>query len=258
MVEDPSEHIAFLTSSQNRITILQQLADSPGRQSELVRRCDISKATVHRAIDDMENRGWVTEKDGEYQLTALGTALITHYDEFEESFASVLRKRAFFEHFDTDVEIPTDVVTDFELTTPVSGDPHATMEVFRNEARSGDIDWFAGILPIMSPGYIEIAENMFDAGAQMELIVAQGAVDAMQSNYGDDLERALGADNFSLYIYPGQLQMALATFDHDRAMIASVDENDQLHAGLDGGSDTVLDWTTKMFESIRAQSQPLM
>lgn len=257
MDEDAFDQLSFLMSSKNRVAVLEELADTPGDRSELERRCGISRSTAHRALADMTERGWIGEDDGEYRPTSLGEALINQYSEFEESLESVLSKRAFFEYFETDIEIPSDVLADFEMTKPVTGDPHATMEVFREEAR-GDVDWFAGILPIMSPGYIEIAENMLEAGTQMELIVAKSATDAMRSNYGADLQKAMSADNFSLYIYPGDLQMALAMFDHDHAMVAAVDETDQLQGGLDGGSETVTNWATKMFESIRAQSAPLM
>ncbi|MFC4989357.1 helix-turn-helix transcriptional regulator [Saliphagus infecundisoli] len=256
MSTNTADHIEFLTSSENRIDLLRELAQQSGRKSELTRRCEASRATVHRAIEEMEDRGWVTDDNGEYRLTPIGTTLIEHYDEFEEAFSTILSKRSFFEYFESDIEMPKEVAEKFKLTTASPGDPHATMRVFR-DATDSEVGRFAGVVPVLSPGYNQIAKEMFDSGTEMELVVGQDTLGAMQSGYQEGTEAALNSDNFTLYVYPEDLRISVALFDRSAAMIAAFDDEGQLQSGLDGSDEEAIEWTEQVFESIREQSLPI-
>jgi predicted transcriptional regulator len=256
MAEDHFDQIAYLVSSSNRVTLLRTIADEPRRQAELSDQCDISRTTVHRAIENMAERGWITRDDGKYHLTFIGQALIDQYNEFETAFKAVNEKRPFFESFKGDIEIPASLLSQFELTETTPEDPHANMTVF-SDAATHEIDHFCGVLPIASPAYNQIAREMFENGTEMELIIDQGALTANQSNYQDKLFEAMNADRFHLYVHPETLNLALATFDHETAMIAAMDEDKRVYAGLDGTTEEIVSWANSLFAKFREESQPL-
>lgn len=256
MVEDHFDQIAYLVSSPNRVTLLRTLDDEPRRQAELSNQCDISRTTVHRAIENMVERGWITQDDGKYHLTFIGHALVEQYTEFETAFKAVNEKRPFFESFKGDIDIPASLLSQFELTKNTPENPHAHMTVFRDAAKQ-EVDHFSGVLPIASPAYNQIARGMFENETEMELIIDQGALKANQSSYQDKLFEAVHAEQFHLYVHPETLNLALAMFDDEAAMIAAMDEEKRAYAGLDGTTDEIVSWADSVFAKLREESQPI-
>lgn len=71
-VDHTLEAIEFLARSPHRIEVLDALADSPRTRHELKERADVSRVTISRLLEDLDERGWIVHDTGQYESTARG------------------------------------------------------------------------------------------------------------------------------------------------------------------------------------------
>lgn len=73
------DHIEFLTRSPHRIEVLSALADSPNTRHELKELAGVSRITIGRLLDDLEERRWIVENDGQFEATARGRLVANEF-----------------------------------------------------------------------------------------------------------------------------------------------------------------------------------
>jgi predicted transcriptional regulator len=258
MESDPYEEISFLTSSPNRIEILRLLADDSGRKTHLQDRSGLSRSTVRRTVDTMEDTNLV-EQDGNrvYHITLIGRLLIDLYDTFESSVGQLAAKETFFHELQNEnIDVPFSVLKSSELTAATGTDPHVVIDNFRI-ASELEVDQFVGVLPVVSPIFNQHARAVLEQGADMELVIDPSVLDASQEKYADDFELGLQASNFQLLVHPTPLAIGLAAFDDKHALFGAFNDKGQLNSGLTGDSQVLIDWVEKTYHQYRNEAVPI-
>lgn len=85
----PLEEIEFLARSQNRVDVLDALTRGPIGRYDLEETVGVTRATLGRILEDFEERGWVTERDREYETTQLGAYVSRELSHLIERFEPI-------------------------------------------------------------------------------------------------------------------------------------------------------------------------
>lgn len=81
--DDALEDVAYLSRSENRAQILAMIAREPYTRSELESATGISRTTLDRIVNELEERGWATRtSDGDYVATPTGKRVATESTSF--------------------------------------------------------------------------------------------------------------------------------------------------------------------------------
>lgn len=249
------EHISFLAGSENRVRVLEALRDRPYRQSELVRGCDLSRSTVHRALDGLTARNWVARDDGEFRLTVGGTLVLERYDALEAAVERVDEWGSFLRRLgDVAATLPPAVLDDATLVSATPDDPHAATTHLAGSFTATEVDRFRGISPIVSSVVNEAAFELVSAGVPMELIIDDSVFTISEDSYPDALDDAHSFANMELFLYPETLDFGLAILD-ERVLIGAYDERGVLRECLDGTSDALFEWASEIYEDHRTTAQ---
>lgn len=73
------EDIEFIARSPHRIEVLGALAEAPRTRHELRERAEVSRVTISRLLDDLDERGWVVHDNGQYEATARGRVVAREF-----------------------------------------------------------------------------------------------------------------------------------------------------------------------------------
>ena len=77
------EDIAYLSRSANRVVILDSLTEGPYSRGTLANQTGVSRTTLDRIVNELEERGWVERTtEGEYAATAHGRHLMRRFRPF--------------------------------------------------------------------------------------------------------------------------------------------------------------------------------
>ncbi|ADB59912.1 putative transcriptional regulator, GntR family [Haloterrigena turkmenica DSM 5511] len=86
------EDIAYLSRSANRVVILTELTEGQYSRGTLANQTDVSRATLDRIINELEERGWAKRTtEGNYAATAHGQHLMRRFKPFIESVETLHR-----------------------------------------------------------------------------------------------------------------------------------------------------------------------
>jgi predicted transcriptional regulator len=249
------EHVAFLAGSKNRVRILETLRERPRRQCELVDACGLSRSTVHRALDGLEEREWVHSEGGAYRLTVGGRLVLDQFDALETAIKRVDEWGPFLQRLGgVGATLPTAALDDARLVTNTPENPHATMSHTTDVLAAADTETFRGISPLVSPVVNKAAREPLAAGVAMELLIDESVLDASRTAYPDALAAAHDFENFKLFLSPDELSFGLMVLD-DRALVCAHDEQGTLRECLDGTSEALVRWANDIYEDHRAAAE---
>lgn len=252
-VDRPIDDVAFLARSQNRVRVMEELREAPLTRGELRDRTDISRPTIGRILEGLQERGWVTEDQRTYSLTPFGRLVGSEFEALIEVTDTVQTLR------DLEASLPL-AEMDFDLrrlteatvTTPTSTDASAH---FRREEELMDRTTHARFLCTESHGpTIEgYLERVREQDLELEVVIAADAIDAATA---DDRLRPLvmdlvAAERTTFYRYEGPVEVMLGTLD-DVATIVPLDDTGVPAAFIEARDPAVREWITATLDEHRA------
>ncbi len=90
------------TVIDSRGDVLEYLAAGPHSQAEIADALDVSRSTVTRAIQDLQEYDLVERAEGEYRTSRLGEALLESHRRYLEEVAGIVSADTLFEHLPRD------------------------------------------------------------------------------------------------------------------------------------------------------------
>ena len=283
----PSDPDGFMELLR-RAPMLEALLDGPRDRGELEAELGISRATGHRFTRWLDDWGLVERVDGEFRLTATGSAVADAAVDFKAEVATALRLGPVLEAVgDTagggddggnargagDVDsaddgddaddaggeavppVPLAAFADATVTTPARGDPHGPVvryvTLVRETTTLRGFDTWA-----IAPTYMaEIQERIVD-GMATELVDPVAVVEDVMAHYPERCVEVCASGNLAIRLHE-DLPFGLAVLD-DRIGIAVPDPDaGTLAAFVDTDDPVAREWAEATYEAYRAESVPL-
>jgi len=248
--------LVFLTGSAVRPEVLTALRER-GRLSlrDLEARLSVSRRTLKRTLGQMEGRGWVRPRDGEYELTALGDAMFTAYETFRERERAIRRCRSFLEHTPADqFDAGVDALADVTLVSAES-DPSAPVDrivEIRNAAT--EIRQYAPFL------FIDTVRQLADRATgesplNATLVLGQALPDNVSAEYREQFEALAAAPGVDVYIYPDGPWLGLGVAD-GHAYVGVSDVERVPRALLEGDTPSLVAWVNQQLDRYLERAEP--
>lgn len=260
------ENIRFLSSSEYRVALLQNLQTKSKTKAELATgERSPSRATVHRAIGKFEELDWVVSAgSGEYTLTGQGEEITDSYVSLLEAVRCAEKRAAFLYCCgDAVADIPLAALADAQMYehTPVAPDRLRTVY---QELLDEDLATFRGLLSQVSLSDADIGDSIIQAGTDTELVVTKPVLYNLptEGRYTEHVKRGLKAKNHTLLIASDYDIFPAAIAICDDTVLIGPATADRVPSGVPAGvivgSDEVLvEWATQLYDQYRSQSAPL-
>lgn len=240
--------LSFLADSPVRGQLLGALADGPARPSDLRDEIGVSRATVHRNLNVLCERGWVRKEDGGYLATTAGELVHDRFGSFRRHLATIDRFEPLLEVVPADAVPPLSALATAELVTAGPDQPHAPVMRYVDELVASETSRVRGLSPVQSEMFDRGHEQLLEAGVETELVLPADLLDGQDGR--DELAAALAIDGFDVYEVPESPGFGLAVTE-DRAFLGGYDADNQLQALAVGESEAFRSWAAERFESTR-------
>lgn len=131
------EDIEYLSRSPNRVKILDTLTNGPYSRRNLADLTDVSRTTLDRIVNELEERGWVQRtNNGNYVGTPVGTHLMAQVRPFIDSVQAIRRLDEAVAWIPTDeLSIGLHHFSDASVLRPEQDDPMETVDYFTDLIR---------------------------------------------------------------------------------------------------------------------------
>lgn len=174
--------IAYLANSEARLTVLQALGTAPRSFRTLAGTTGISPERLSRVLEELEDRDWISERDGMYRLTPFGTRVVEGFATMLEVLAVERRLRPVLPWFPT-AEVPFDIecLRDAEVVRSTESDPERP--VHRTVALLGAGDRLRIVADHVPSALLDgIWRAVVRSGASLDAVITRGFIDTVRAD----------------------------------------------------------------------------
>jgi predicted transcriptional regulator len=209
--EDPED---VLETIARRRDFLALLADDPLDKASMVRRMDVSRSTVNRAVTTLESHGFVERVDGAYETTTAGILAHRHLRETLSVVGGLLDARPLLADVGDAVgdDLPLALFRDSTVVR-ADDDRHGPVRFL--------VDLLAGARTIRSVGAVfrndvptSIRERIVnDTELRMTLVISSETLDRSRTYHEPELRATIAADEYDLWVVDDPLQTTVTVVD---------------------------------------------
>lgn len=248
--------VSFLAASENRVEALLALQESgPADLRTVATAVDASRRTVKRALDGLEERGWVVSGtgNGEYRISALGSLVLDSYLDVVDRLSAGDRLAPLLERVAADdLGIDPLALADAEVVVKAENQPYAPMdrvlEIRRNASRIREV-----VNIVQADSADQLRERVERGELEAEVVLEAGVLESLGTNdeYAASFESALQADGATFYVYRGTVPFVFGVMD-GTVVLGVTDEMGMPEAAVVSDDPDVREWAESRFESYRA------
>ncbi|EMA54550.1 helix-turn-helix transcriptional regulator [Halococcus salifodinae] len=255
----PYDDVEYLVRSENRIAVLEALADDHHSRSKLQSLTDASRVTVGRILEEMEQREWVTHEGWEYEATPLGKLLATDVRQLIDTAATAQNLRDVVSHalYDaTDIDLRW--LESAQIVRP--GDRGDIIAMINRvgtlyEGATNQLQTVGGFFEYRTLDIVR--RKVVDEGIPYTSVYTQEAIESAlsRSDARSHIAEILGTGN-EIYVYEDEIPFILSIIDGTIVMGAT---DDQGGPGpmIESDEETVLNWAKATHERYKREAVPL-
>jgi predicted transcriptional regulator len=257
-MESALEEIEFLALSENRVQVLQRLADGRRTRSVLAEETGASQATLSRVLGDFEDRSWIVQDGDEYVATATGRLVATGFTDLLEIMETEGELRGIVEYLPTHaMDFDLQRLADAQITHPTQTRPNAPLKRLLDLLRESES--VRAFSHAFNEGSLTVVEERVTAGEQsFQAVLSGSAVEAVadDTELRSQLERLLRTEDASIRLREEGIPLAVTIVD-DTVHLLLRDESGVLRASLDTDDPAVRSWANDTYDHYWRTSRPL-
>jgi predicted transcriptional regulator len=240
----PEARRDFLLEAVRRAPLLRSLRSESADAGDLAESVDMSRSTIHRATNSLENYNIVEETNGTYELTGLGEVIAEEIETFSTRACTALSLKQYLNSIDMNGNgIPVEYFIDAKITRRKSRQPHATLHRIIELIESSDsLQMFSTVL---SPVYVDVGYREMMNGTKIEAIFDREAIDIMLSEYPEKAHETIATGNFDVYTHDG-LPFELFILD-DKIGMAAHNENGTAEVLVECDDPLAIEWAEDLY-----------
>lgn len=226
-----------ITLSLKRKKIVERLIAGTSDRTELVNEVDVSRSTVYRALDDLEDKGLVETRGGEYKVTQMGEVLhravnqLVHVTEAVDTLSTVVEGECLR-------SLPVETLSESSIITPSRCSPKRHLKRICNlisASQSIEI-----ILPILTPAIVRSVATC-SQDTHIEVTVSEKVFKYLSSTPVDEQTKAFLSSiddlrvinsciSYAVFLFrEPESTIALLFYDRCRANVAVIDNSDETY-----------------------------
>lgn len=244
--------LSFLAETPVRARLLGVLdAEGPARPRTLRDALDVSRATIHRNLSALVDRGWVRQTDEGYEATTAGVLVHERYGSFRTALDVVDRFEELLEVLPESGVPPLSVLGTATLVSTSPDDPHAPVMHYVQELTASTTSRVRGLSPVRSEMFAQGHEELLEAGVETELLVPERVIERVDGDETSELQAALELPNLEISILEMDPGFGLTVLD-DRAFLGGYDAENQLRVLAVSTDEVFVDWAARTYEDVAA------
>jgi predicted transcriptional regulator len=251
---------AYLTRSENRVAVMELLAERPRDRDTIKKATGVSRVTVGRMLGELEDRGWVRREGHEYRITESGRIVVEDLAQLLEATGTAQKLR------DVEPLLPVDEFdfdlrrfADAEVRRPTRSDPSAHM---RRMAELFDESTTVRVVaPSVSPLPVRAhRDRVLESDAHDAAVVFTGDAPAVATGdpeMGSLFREMTATGRFQGYRHGGGSPMDIVVIDRTVLLTLYDEGSAGLHSVLESSDEAVHAWAVSEFERYVAEADRL-
>lgn len=255
----PSENdIAFLANSDNRVTVLRSLLGGRHSRDGLKTQADVSRVTLGRILDELEERHWIAQEGQVCEITELGAWVIEEYLALSDMMAAERNLREIFPWFpDEAYGFHIRHLADAEITTVSRANASAPLSQHVRQLDGGERFWSFSFA--ITRLFLDACwRHVMDGEITFEWVFTAQVLDVLRSDaeLSRQSREMLDSGRVEYRHYEGDIPY-IVLGSADRVNLRLADTDGSPTALIESDADPVRDWAASTFERYWDEAVPV-
>ena len=256
----PLGDLDWLTRSENRVTVLELLAAEPREYAELQDAIGVSRVTMNRMLDDLEEHGWLVRasRTEEHRITPCGRLVIDEITEALDAVATARKLRDVQQYLPVDsFDFDLRQLEDAEVVTPTRTNTVAPLKSSADLALDADyirvVSEYWDIIHVQAVAdYLREHPESID----IQLVFLGDSLDAIaaDSDMAHGFREVADRASCKYYYHPDEWLYALSIFG-EMVVLELNDGQGAVPATVISDDEEVLTWAEDTFEQYRSEAE---
>ena len=232
---------------RKRAPLLELLADSPRDQRDLRDELGVSRSTIYKAIQKLDEAGLIAGRGGQYELTGFGRLAWQRHDEYLAHLSRLDTARRLLDTLPNDRPFPLSAFERGRIVVPGRHAPERPLDRLSEVGETADT--LRVVSPSGMPRFLEALHENVESGEQTATVVVErDAVARLRSGY-DRFEAAVADGGLDLRQIDEELPYAIVLFDTDELGLFGYEDGILVGAAFSRDRDA-LSWGAATFDRI--------
>lgn len=222
---------------------------------ELVDRLSLSRSTVDRAIDELQQAGLVERDGSRYVATYAGRAALAAYEGYLGRLDALTEAQPVLSALPPDVDIDPAVLEGAQVVESTPAAPEEPIEVNVDPVRHAET--LRTTSPVVAPRYLEAVNNLIESGTDIELVYTEAAFEALSTTYESALDRVQGAADVHGFVTDRPIPYIVWTAEVPDGTISGLIVHDDtgLVGLINNDTEAMNEWARAEYERYRAEAE---
>lgn len=255
-VNSALEDIEWVVRSNNRVSILYYLWNSPKEISKIRHELSIHRTTLRRTVEELKQKGWVQEQPtrDSVRLTTAGERFVNSFDELVQTTKVINRFGFLLDRFPNTISISE--LSNQRVTNSVTVDSHAPIiQLFDKIVGATSISLFS---PALEQTTLQVLADQVKSCEKVEIIFGNNLEVDRNIEIGELVEEISNCAHSGLYrsgdgppygIYRIDSSTMIVTYDQDNRISSTVELI---------GSSQMENWANDKYKEIKDGSELYM
>lgn len=238
-----------------RSDILRTLVDQPMSKPEVTNTVAVSRSTVDRAIDALQEVGCVDYTDRKYHSTLKGKMALDAYEEYTEFMETLEQSGSVLNSMAESVGVDREFI---QGATTYESDPQVPELALRksNEILESATK-LVGLAPVSLSTYPDLIQNAIDENdLETEIIAERSVLSSLKRVKDQEMVRFIESENVSLFLTDQQLPYAVWVMETPTGDYAGITvyEKGGVQGVILNKRDKAVQWAKEVIEEHRELS----
>lgn len=245
----------YMSLVGKRTGFLEHLCEHPAKKRDLIDELGVSRSTVDRALDDLQDAGLVRYTDGVYETTAAGVLAVKHYRSYIDQATDITAAHEALQPLPPDTRLDPAMVVGASVNLAEGPRPYQALQPL--ETALGNATRIRALLPnVADSRYIDLYRSRATMGADVELVLSSQLSDTLKTQFPSVCKEMAEAASFSVSeaaVPPFGVVLA----DDGGVTTVSVvvyTEAGSVHAVTHAGTLDAVRWAESLFEEVAEEA----
>lgn len=256
----PLDHVEYLARSENRLRILEAVANDSLTRPEIAEATAVPRATLGRILSDLTEKGWIEQDQTRYRSSPEGAYLAWEFRSLLETVETLTELGDLIQWFPTNaVDFSLGRLNDARITKPTQSDSIAPVR--RATEILTESNEIQGLTSVFAPDALRANhEAVVEQGQQFKVVFTKEVVELAQSE--PDLEvlfrELMNAETATVYRYEGSLPTPYNIWLYNGAAAIGVsDDTGAPRAIIETDDPAVREWVESTIDAHRQDAMEL-
>lgn len=243
---------SLLETVSRRTELIEYVREGIDDKRVLTERLDISRATVDRAMRELESEGLVDRTRKGYRLTLAGELAYTEFHRLMDRFETICLTRDLLGHLPADIGIDPAALAGSEISLAERPIPHEPLRQLEALIEEHDrVNCYASV--VFPTSIAAFHRQITGTETEFELLLDERLLERLRTSYGEELRDVLGEENCTVRQVPSDhgLDAILALFDGRVVWLGIYDDDGDIRGAIILDSESGREWARERLELCR-------